>query len=226
MQKFESMSKETSLARLPAFDPHVKLRSPASNCRTCKLGRCLALMPLGLAIALWLAPSLWAATFTVQMTGFTFSPNTLSIGQGDTVIWTNLGPFGHTSTSGNAPNHSGLWDSGTLGGSQTFAATFNNFAPRTYPYFCSFHYLSGMTGSLTITNGTSPPPLLSSPSWRNGQFQFTLDGTRGQSYVIEMSPDLGSWGPVSTNLATSTQLTVVEPGASNSVGFYRARLGP
>ena len=224
MSKFASLTKE--IAVVPAA--LLKIRNLASTCSNGKLARGFSLTPLllGLAAGLWPASPLWAATYRVQMTGsFTFSPNTLSIGQGDTVTWTNVGAFAHTSASGTPPTHNGLWDSGSVGGSGSFSVTFTNFAPNTYPFFCAFHYPEGMTGTLTVTNGPSPAPLLSSPSWQNGQFQFTVDGTRGQSYVIEMSPDLTSWGPVSTNLATSTRLTVVEPGAS-SVGFFRARLGP
>lgn len=181
-----------------------------------------------LATLLLLRSALWAASYTVQMTGsLTFSPNILSIGEGDSVTWTNVAAFAHTSTSGGTPpNSNGLWNSGSVGGGQSFTITFTNFAGGTYPYFCSFHYPEGMTGSLTITNAPAVRPVLSRPSWNTNQFQFTLNGMIGQSYVIETSSDLANWSAVLTNLATSSRLTITDTNAENPFGFFRARLGP
>src|SRR5690349_6120903 len=129
---------------------------------------------VSVAVLLLLRSALWAASYTVQMTGsFTFSPNTLSIGEGDSVTWTNVGIFAHTTTSGTAPTPNGLWNSGSVGGSGHYTVTYTNFANGTYPFYCSFHYPEGMIGSLTITNApATPPPLLTNPSWNSNQFQF------------------------------------------------------
>src|ERR1035437_5687442 len=99
------------------------------------------------------------ASFTVQMTSsLTCSPSSLSIAAGDTVTWTNLFSFAHTSTSGNAPTSDGLWNSGDVPSHGVFSFTFTNFAANTYPYFCIHHYTFGMTGTLTITNSPNVPP--------------------------------------------------------------------
>ena len=173
-----------------------------------------------------LRSSTWAASYTVQMTsGLTFSPNTMSIGEGDSVTWTNVSSFAHTSTSGNAPTSNGLWGSGTLNAASNFTVTFTNFAGGSYPYFCSFHWPEGMTGTLTITNATVTPPTLSAPSWQANQFQFTLEGMIGQSYVIESSSNLSNWFALSTNLETVSRLTITEP-AVNQFQFYRVKQGP
>jgi len=179
-----------------------------------------------LAAFLLLNPAVWAASYTVQMTGFVFSPNTLSIAQGDSVTWSNAGIFAHTATSGTAPIPNSLWNSGSIAGSGRYTVTYSNFAGGTYPFYCSFHYLEGMTGSLTITNApATPPPLLTNFTWNSNQFQFTLSGPIGQSYVTETSTDLASWSGVSTNLAASTHITITDTNAMNPFAFYRVRLG-
>lgn len=179
-----------------------------------------------LAASLLLEPKVWAANFTVQMTSAErFSPSTLSIGQGDSVTWMNTAIFAHTTTSGIATNYNGLWDSGRVNGAGSFTVTFTNFAGGIYPYYCSIHYALGMTGSLTITNAPENTPLLTDPSWNTNHFQFTVNGPRGQSYVTETSSDFANWSSLSTNLATSNHLTIIDTNASNPFGFYRVRLG-
>ena len=177
--------------------------------------------------------SVQAADYTVVMgpTALAFNPASLTINQGDTVTWTNAAAaLHHTSTSGSPPGiPDGLWDSGTLiqSGTRTFTMTFSNFVPRTYPYFCGFHFGFGMVGSLTITNaGTVPPPSLTNALLTGSGFQFAIDGLIGQTNVTETSSDLVSWSPVSTNMALSTAFNVTNLPAVNNNGFYRVRLVP
>src|SRR5579871_2530648 len=54
-----------------------------------------------------------------------FSPGTLTIPAGTTVVWDNKGLNYHTTTS-----RDGLWDSGTFGTGQTYSFTFST--PGTY----------------------------------------------------------------------------------------------
>jgi plastocyanin len=183
----------------------------------------LVSMGLGLSFSVERAG---AASFTVQMTdSLTFSPASLSIAQGDTVTWTNVGLSSHTSTSGSPPSGDGLWASPAEGGHGAFSVTFTNFAPKAYPYFCSFHFAFGMTGTLTVTNSVSipTPPLLVNPVWNNGQFQFTVKGKAGDSYVTETSQNFSNWLAVSTNVAPSDQFIVTDTAATNRLSFYRVR---
>ena len=167
------------------------------------------------------------ADFTVETTSsFTFSPALLSVAQGDTVTWTNTTATAHTSTSGSPPGGDGLWGSPVLSGNGTFSVTFTNFAPKAYPYFCSFHYFLGMTGSLTVTNATTTTaPSLANPLWTNGTFQLTVDGKSGSSYVVERTVDLTNWTAISTNVAPSDRFNLDDTSATNHIGFYRLRLG-
>jgi plastocyanin len=170
-----------------------------------------------------------AAGFLVQMTGsFTFSPASLTIGQGDSVTWTNISGSVHTSTSGSPPSSNGLWASPTETSGETFTVTFTNFAPNSYPYFCTFHYSFGMVGSIMVTNSaTTAPATLKNPVWNSGEFQFAVNGTSGSTYVTERSQDLSNWFPVSTNVAPADQFVVTDPSAASrpSSGFYRVRSG-
>jgi len=71
-----------------------------------------------------------------------------------------------------------------------------------------------------------PRPLLTRETWlTNGQFQFRVTGTSGESYVLQGSANLGAWTPLLTNSATLYDFT--DPDATNyDLRFYRAVLAP
>jgi plastocyanin len=78
--------------------------------------------------------------------GLSFSPSTVTVLPGETVIWTFQAAF-HSTTS-NATSGPEFWDSGIADVTgQTFSHTFNT--PGTYPYYCKVH--SSPTG--TMMNG-------------------------------------------------------------------------
>jgi plastocyanin len=96
----------------------------------------------------------------VTIKDFSFTPSTLTIAVGTTVVWVNSGPSAHTTVS-----DAGVWDSGTLsppsggtgiyGGSTaggSFQYTFNT--PGTYPYHCVLHppaMYPAFIGTITVT---------------------------------------------------------------------------
>lgn len=82
-----------------------------------------------------------AATHTVIIDGMQFSPQTLEVNVGDTVIWKNKDPFPHTATSdGNG------FDSGNIGADRSWKYVAKTRG--TYPYVCSLH--SNMRGVLVV----------------------------------------------------------------------------
>lgn len=101
-----------------------------------------------------------SGSVTITIKDFAFSPDTVTIKAGTTVVWTNAGPSAHTTTS-----DGGIWGSGTLsppsggggyggGGSAggTFQFTFTQAG--TFQYHCSIHPPSlypGFTGTITVT---------------------------------------------------------------------------
>jgi plastocyanin len=68
--------------------------------------------------------------------------------------------------------------------------------------------------------------ILSSPLFTNSQFQLTINGIAGQTYITQSSSNLTSWSDVLTNLAPADIFQVVDPSAlSRSNLFYRTRQG-
>ena len=77
----------------------------------------------------------------VTLSNFAFSPATITIPVGATVIWTNKDSTTHTITSDDS-----FFDSGNLSPGKTFSFTFRQTG--TYPYRCSIH--PSMTGKVVV----------------------------------------------------------------------------
>jgi len=86
------------------------------------------------------APSPQTNNITIQ--DFAFSPLTLTIHAGDTVVWTNQDAMGHTVTS----DSGGELNSSTIPGGGTYSHTFA--AAGTYSYHCSIH--PSMKGTIIV----------------------------------------------------------------------------
>jgi plastocyanin len=73
-----------------------------------------------------------AASGSVTIADFSFTPGTITVDQGDTVTWTNDGPSGHSATS-----KSGAFDTGVLDKGASASHTFDQAG--TYAYICTPH---------------------------------------------------------------------------------------
>ena len=82
-----------------------------------------------------------ATTKNISISGFAFSPDTMTVQMGDTVIWTNLDGFTHTVTN----TGSDAW-SATLNNGEMFTHIFDTLG--TFNYSCMIHI--SMTGSVTV----------------------------------------------------------------------------
>ena len=82
-----------------------------------------------------------AASGTVTIVDFSFSPGTITINQGDTVTWTNNGPTPHSAT---APN--GAFDTGIFPAGESRSHTFNEAG--TFSYICTPH--PNMRGTVVV----------------------------------------------------------------------------
>lgn len=78
----------------------------------------------------------------VQISSFTFSPNSITISAGTSVTWTNMDSASHTITSDSGSELA----SQTLSNGQSYSHTFN--APGTYTYHCSIHTM--MKGTIIV----------------------------------------------------------------------------
>ena len=87
------------------------------------------------------------ATVRVAIQNFAFSPATLTVSPGTTVVWTNKDSASHTVTS-----DTGAWaDSGNMPTDKTFSFTFTK--PGTYAYHCAYH--ANMIASVTVTGSAA-----------------------------------------------------------------------
>ncbi len=109
------------------------------------------------AIAALLAPAAaFAATATVTVRNYEFSPASITVSRGDTVRW-QWESGSHTVTSGAssqpADDPGALFDASINSVNTDFSYVFDT--PGDYPYFCRPHELMGMRGSVTVTGDTA-----------------------------------------------------------------------
>lgn len=81
-----------------------------------------------------------APAATVNIKGFTYKPNTITVAKGTTVTWTNQDAEVHTATG------LGIFDSGTLQKDESWSRKFDSSG--TYEYECIFH--PGMGGWVIV----------------------------------------------------------------------------
>ncbi len=87
----------------------------------------------------------WSITHQVDMVDFVFVPDTLTITQGDSVLWINQSAISfHTTTSGENGIPDSIWDSGLMSPGDSFVFHFMN--ADNYPFYCTPHRLLGMIG--------------------------------------------------------------------------------
>jgi len=89
----------------------------------------------------------------VSIADFAFSPQTLTVKAGTTVIWTNHDGAPHTVTATDGPSTgaktTGTFESGNLGQSETFSFTFDKAG--TYYYDCTIHAAeASMHGTVVV----------------------------------------------------------------------------
>ena len=87
-----------------------------------------------------------ATIYTINFSGTSFSPNSLSVSTGDTIVWS--GNFGaHNIQSSSVPSGAATFSQGA--NSLSYIVT----VAGSYSYLCTFH--AGMTGTFTATTASS-----------------------------------------------------------------------
>ena len=74
-------------------------------------------------------------THYIDIQGYAFSPSSITINVGDTIVWTNYDSASHTVTS-----NDGTFDSGSISNGNTFSFTFTSAG--TFNYYCCLLYTS------------------------------------------------------------------------------------
>jgi len=118
-------------------------------------------------ILLLLLPLLSEAqiSHSVQVSSFVFTPNVLTIDEGDTVVWTNVGGTHNVNgTQSEFPSNPESFGN-DLGAGWVYSFVFN--LAGEYDYRCDPHWTAGMTGTITVlsvstgVNQESEDPLFS-----------------------------------------------------------------
>ena len=86
-------------------------------------------------------PSAAAKTATVQISGFSFQPASITVDAGTVVTWVNKDSVSHSATS-----DTGAFDTGTFANGESRSFTFST--PGTYAYHCAIH--TSMKGTVTV----------------------------------------------------------------------------
>ncbi len=92
-------------------------------------------------------------SYTVEVTSNVYTPSSLTINMGDTVVWINKQGFHNVNgTQTTFPNNPESFGNSTAQG-WTFSHVFNKSG--TYNYQCDPHVSFGMTGKVEVTTATS-----------------------------------------------------------------------
>ena len=133
------------------------------------------------------ASASFATTWIVDTKNKVFVPANLTIQPGDVVRWVWVDGI-HTTTSG-AGGPDGLWDAPIDGSNTFFEHTFAT--PGDFPYFCRFHLIEGMSGTITVSAASNVPPVVQNPGIQHGlegqYFSLILTATDADDDSLTMS---------------------------------------
>lgn len=146
---------------------------------------------------------------TVNIGDNYFSPSTMNVAAGTTVVWINNGTMAHTVTADN-----GAFDSGTLNPGQSFSWYFNTAG--TFGYHCRFHGApgSGMFGSVSVTSQTNNQ----NGSYNGGITNSNSSGMLFNDWVRQNSANTPSSGTYYNNYIQGQQNPTTPP-YNNSTSY-------
>jgi len=147
------------------------------------------------------ASSAMAETLTVNIHGFQFIPDTISINKGDSITWINHDSVLHSTT-----HDSGLWSSNLEQG-RSFNFVFNQAG--TYTYNCIPH--PSMRGTVTVsdTGVTDPKPCFF--KWAESNY--------GQFFAPTGNDSLLSFPPYTYRYYSATDTYLAVSSADNHVYY-------
>src|SRR5439155_10735322 len=160
----------------------------------------------------------FAATNNVSFGSFFFRPSSITLAEGDTVIWT------HTNTD--LVNHTvtGTGSEKICGSNLVRVSCSHTFpTATTYPYLCTVdsHAAFGMIG---MVNVVTPASLTNMVHLTNGQFRFTVRTTANRSNRIEASTLLtpSNWVAIGSLVPSSNSFIFTDTNATGfRFRFYR-----
>lgn len=127
------------------------------------IGAMLALGLVGGGIAL-------AADQPVAISGFSFSPGSITVSVGDSVTWTNSDAQAHTATADDSS-----FDTGAISNGASKSVTFATAG--TFAYHCSIH--TQMTGTVVVEAAAAAPPAAATNPPTDTLAAASADGSSG-----------------------------------------------
>jgi len=163
-----------------------------------------------------------AATTNVSFGSFFFNPKTVTISEGDTVVW--------TIASGQLANHTvtGTGSDRICGPGIVGSGCQHTFTSAgTFPYICATvgHAASGMTGVVQVVRLPLAPAVLTNVvRLPDGQLRFTAKTTANRTNIVEASTNLtpSNWVPIGTVVPGTDSFTFTDTNAPGFLlRFYR-----
>jgi amicyanin len=175
-------------------------------------------------LTLWLLPSeqASAASYSVAMKGYAFSPGSLSVPAGSTVTWTNYDAAPHDvkTTSGPLAIHSPMLSKG-----QSWSFTFTTAG--SYGYVCTVH--PDMTAGITVRAAPAPAPAPARTSAAPREHVHTTPA-RTPSRTARSAPAMTmpspSPSPTPTAPAAAVPQTATQPAATQATAATARPLDP
>ncbi|WP_405804384.1 cupredoxin family copper-binding protein [Streptomyces sp. NBC_00210] len=157
-----------------------------------------------------------AGQYQVRMSGYAFTPRTLTVTAGSTITWTNqdTAPHDVKTTSGPHSFHSPMLDKG-----DSWSHTFTS--PGTYGYLCTVH--PGMTGQLVVRAAAAPSPAAThshmhepAAQHQHAKTPAAAPAATPRSSTRPPSPSAGSSPPptASSAPAQAQPASITQPAAS------------
>lgn len=145
-----------------------------------------------------------------------FSPDTVTIHPGDTVVWMDNDPdFPTQVTSDNSFGQPNYFQFDLVNQDDTAEVAFNSIGTIGY----SDNY--GHTGSIIISNSSPVSIIVDSPRLSDGKFLFDATGLEaGKTNVLEISTNLTLWTSIQTNVADNSSITFTNTVIAGS-HFFR-----
>ena len=123
-----------------------------------------------LFVCLFLSVKSFAVTHTIAVSNNQFTPASLNVNVGDTIMWTWTSGF-HTTTSQQIPLGAATWNSQMTSTVTTFSYPVT--VEGTYDYDCTIHFFTGQF--VALNTGISSP---------NNYYNFNFYSLRPSTYVL------------------------------------------
>jgi plastocyanin len=156
---------------------------------------------------------------TVNISSYSFSPASLTVGLGDSITFNNTAAIGHTSTSDD-----GFWDTGTIagggGGGYPIRASVDVLlsASGMFAYHCALHPSMKAVIIVPITVVPAGPLMVGTKI----TIKFASDRVTGRTYEVQRRRGNKPW--VTMASGTSDLFVTYSPGKAGKFRFRAAAI--